>query len=118
MARPVPDEAVCPCGSEWFRLVDDGVDEESLDEILDDPAAAAVDAAEAGALELLSAVEPGATTRSGGQGGLVALTGDGSVRAYAGIVLCAECDRPWAPGQRHLRVVSGWDMTAPPATSK
>ena len=107
MASPVPDEAVCPCGSEWFRLVDDGVDDDTLEDILDDP-----DDVPGGvpggveALELAVAAGTGAWGPDRDRAGLVALTGSGSVRAYAGVVVCSECRRPWAPGQRHLRLVN------------
>lgn len=111
MASPVPDEAVCPCGSEWFRLVDDGVDDDTLDEILDDPddVPGFVPGGVPGgveALEIAVAAGSGAGAPGRDRAGLVALTGSGSVRAYAGVVVCSECQRPWAPGQRHLRLVN------------
>lgn len=107
MASPVPDEAVCPCGSEWFRLVDDGVDDEIFDEFAGDDRVG--EFVNMDALELLGAAfatDGGAGVSSEGRPGLVALTGSGAVRAYAGVVVCSECQRPWAPGQRHLRLVN------------
>lgn len=110
MARPVPDEAVCPCGSEWFRLVDDGLDEEDLEELADLAADPDVDFGGSVGVDALGVAAFGAGSSSGGraesQAGLVALTGSGSVRAYAGVLVCSECERPWAPGQTHLRLVT------------